>query len=71
MCKNHDLHIINGRFGDDSISLIDYAIASPDLLTKVTNFSVDIFDPLLLDVHNRICLLLENRVVSNKMERKS
>lgn len=74
LCRCLDIHIINGRFGDDmnqgkltcdNASVIDYAIASPDLFPKVGNFYVDIFDKLLSDKHNPICLSL---VCSNYAE---
>ena len=77
ICKNHDLHTVNGRFGNDkgigettckSISAIDYVIASPELFTKINDFMVDMFDPLLSDVHNTICLELKNNVVPTDKE---
>ena len=68
LCRSLDVHIVNGRFGDDlntgkmtcdNSSVIDYAIASPEFLPKVSNFHVDIFDKLLSDKHNPICLSLK------------
>lgn len=67
LCKSLDVHIVNGRFGDDfevgkmtcdNSSTIDYVIASSEFFPKVSNFHVDIFDKLLSDKHNPICLSL-------------
>ena len=67
MCKLHELCIINGRMGKDKgigsftcddKSLIDYALCTPDLLSKLTDFQVDKFDPLLSDKHNPINVYL-------------
>ena len=74
LCRCLDIHIINGRFGDDlnygkttcdNSSLIDYAIASPELFPKVRNFYVDCFDKLLSDKHNPICLSLTDSSQNN------
>ena len=65
ICRNFDLHIINGRFGADkdigkftcdNRSCIDYMSASPEILTNIQNFYVDIFDCLLSDKRNPICV---------------
>ena len=74
MCKVQDLCIINGRVGSDKfvggttcadVSTIDYAICTPDLFPKITDFTVDNFDNLLSDKHNPIVVNLN--LVSNKM----
>ena len=63
LCNGHELCIVNGRIGSDKHvgnttcndqSTIDYVICTPDLLPKVKNFTVDIFDPLFSDKHNPI-----------------
>ena len=70
MCKNTETCIVNGRIGHDKgignftfndTSTIDYAICSPDLLPCIIDFKVDIFDPLLSDKHNPICLTLNTK----------
>lgn len=67
LCKNCDLHIVNGRFGMDlkfgnltcgGKSCVDYVISSPELFPMIENFSVDVFDPLLSDKHSPISLTL-------------
>ena len=67
MCKFSEICIVNGRVGYDKLvgsftldntSTIDYAICSPDLLSCITDFKVDIFDPLLSDKHNPICITI-------------
>ena len=69
MCNTTELCIVNGRFGSDknignrtcgNISTIDYAICSPDLFPFITDFKIDVFDPLLSDKHNPICITLES-----------
>ena len=71
MCKLHELCIINGRIGLDKnvgdltcarASTVDYMICSPDLLHKIEDFTIAIFDPLLLDKHSpiHISINLEN-----------
>ena len=59
LCKNSHICIFNGRvedhrFGKASTvysTLVDYVIGSPLLFTKIKNFKVMDFDPLLSDVH--------------------
>ena len=70
LCRNVDVKIVNGRFGNDyengnftcykpnGKSTVDYAIASPCLFPKIIDFTVDMFDPCLSDVHCPICLAL-------------
>ena len=41
-------------------------IASPEILSNIVNFVIDIFDPLLSDVHNPLCLtVLSKHKVEN------
>lgn len=67
MCKNVDLHIVNGRKGEDKFtgsltcdakSTIDYAVASAELFPHLTNFIVDTFDHFLSDKHSPVILEL-------------
>ena len=60
-CKGLDLHIVNGRVGNDlgrgkltckNTSTIDYVIASPNCFQLIKDFDVDIFDSFLSDVHS-------------------
>ena len=60
LCKNTDIHIINGRFGKDfcigaltckNSSLVDYIIASPPLFSLLADFEVLEFNEMLSDVH--------------------
>ncbi|KAJ8024120.1 hypothetical protein HOLleu_36756 [Holothuria leucospilota] len=68
LCKNLDLHIVNGRIGEnkgigartcDAKSAIDYAVASAELLPYLTNFIVDPFDRFLSDKHAPIILEIQ------------
>ena len=72
-CKLNDIHIVNGRFGQDSkvgqttckgVSVVDYVVASPGILSCINDFMIDEFDPLLSDVHSPVCLTLSNIVYS-------
>ena len=65
MCQTVETCIVNGRVGPDkdlgkftfdNSSTIDYAICTPDLFPYITDFRVDIFDPLLSDKHSPICI---------------
>ena len=67
MCKIHELCLMNGRVGSDKNvggltcadkSAIDYIMCSPDLLLNVSEFCIDVFDPLLSDKHSPICVTL-------------
>ena len=67
LCKNHDIHIVNGRFGADckigqptykDASVLDYAIASPQLLLLISDYIDDHYDLLMSDVHCPITLTL-------------
>ena len=72
MCKDLDLHIVNGSYGSDSQignftchkptgkSCVDYCIMSPCLLPCISDFFVDTFDRFMSDVHSPICLDLKN-----------
>ena len=63
MCQNVNIHIANGRLGDDkgvgkltckNVSLVDYVLLSPELFPLVSHFNVEQFDELHSDVHNSI-----------------
>ena len=76
MCDILNLKIINGCFGSDrdtgnftchkknrsnlNCSVVDYCIVSECILPCVSDFSVDIFDPCMSDVHSPICLDIKN-----------
>ena len=58
--KNNHIFIFNGRVGENHrvgkastvySTLVDHVIGSPVLFTKIKNFKVMNFDPLLSDVH--------------------
>ena len=60
LCKSLDIHIINGRVGNDrnignftckGSTVVDYCIASPELFNKFLEFEVLPFDPMISDVH--------------------
>ena len=61
MCNSNNLYIFNGRVGRDSDygnvtnvrdkTTIDYVIGDIELLTKVSDFKVCDFDPLISDIH--------------------
>lgn len=60
-CISFDVHISNGRLDEnrfyreyylqETTCLLDYAILSLELFSKVSHFDILIFDPLLLSVH--------------------
>ena len=59
-CKSTGLCIANGRLGDDryigkttckNVSVVDYVIASPKILTYLTKFSIADFNAIFSDVH--------------------
>ena len=65
LCHDHELCIVNGRFGDDKNignitctgkgkSVVDYVLCTPELLANITNFTVDPLDKLLSDKHKPI-----------------
>ena len=68
LCQVLNLKILNGRCGADrekgeftcqtgnGRSTVDYALMSSDLLSSLTYFCVDAFDPCLSDAHSPICL---------------
>ena len=65
ICKTANLYIVNGRFGKDKYvgnktflqqSTIDYFAVSPVILPRISNFEVDIFDPLMSDRHHPIIM---------------
>ena len=71
LCRSLDLKFMNGKFGSDykigeytcssssGKSVVDYAIGSPGLLTRVSDFAVENFDACLSDVHMPICVQLQ------------
>ncbi len=68
LCKENNVCIMNGRVGQDIYhgkattkhgTVIDYCISSPFLLSKVYKFSVQDFDPMYSDCHNRIMVTLK------------
>ena len=76
MCRELDLKIVNGCHGSDNKtgnftchkknrntlnqSVVDYCIVSECMLPCVSDFSVDIFDRCMSDVHSPICLVIKN-----------
>lgn len=89
LCKSAGLLIVNGRTGSDqgignftcekmtsngiSKSTNDYILASPRLFSHISNFEVDIFDPLMSDCHcplilelDRIDVINVNNKITNK-----
>ena len=67
LCKSLDMFIVNGRVGSDAligkatcknVSVVDYAICTPNVLTCINDFVVNDFDPMLSDVHCAVCLTL-------------
>ena len=77
LCQSIGVNILNGRFGKDlgigkttcdNKSTIDYAVASPAIMSCVKNLEVDVFDKLLSDKHNPIIvsLLARNKDFSDK-----
>ena len=74
-CKGLDLHIVNGRVGNDlgrgkltckNTSTIDYVIASPNCFQLIKDFDVDIFDSFLSDVHSPLCFTLVHMLDKNE-----
>ena len=74
MCNVHDLCIVNGRFGSDKnignttcadVSTIDYAICTPDLFPKITDFTIDTFCDSLSDIHKPI--IVNVNITRNQM----
>ena len=72
LCKNLDICIVNGRWGDDKLvgkptstdnTVIDYMICSPVLITKAAHFYVHDFDNLFSDKHCIVELVLEGSTV--------
>ena len=70
-CQCGDLVIVNGRVGEDKnvgaatcadASIIDYVICSSQIYSKISDFKVDLFDPLLSDKHKPIVV----RVLMNE-----
>ena len=76
LCTEFNLKIVNGSFGSDAgvgnftchkknrenlnQSVVDYCLVSECLLPFISNFSVDVFDRLMSDVHSPICLDIKN-----------
>ena len=76
LCINTGNLIVNGRTGRrektgratcKGVSTIDYVLASPDLFHYINNFSVDIFDKCLSDVHSPLSLEL-NTIENHQVE---
>ena len=72
LCKSFDLHIANGRCGNDKFignftttknSCVDYVLMSPRLLSVVKVFEVLDFDPILSDIHRTISFAMQNLIV--------
>ena len=69
-CKVTHLNIVNGRVGEDGLngnytchkyngkSVIDYALVSHCIFSKITDFNVDIYDKCLSDSHSPICITI-------------
>ncbi|CAC5387898.1 unnamed protein product [Mytilus coruscus] len=64
MCKKMNLFIANSRKGNDNnvgrrtcndASIVDYLNVSSDLFPLIKYFEVDEFNPILSDVHTKIC----------------
>ena len=71
LCKSLDMFIVNGRVGSDAqigkvtcknVSVVDYAICTPNVLTCINDFFVNDFDPMLSDVHCAVCLTYAVRI---------
>ena len=67
LCISLDMFIVNGRVGSDTpiggatcknVSVVDYAICTPNVLTCINDFYGNDFDPMLSDVHCAVCLTL-------------
>ena len=65
LCKTLDLHIVNGRFGNDkgigrvtcdNTSVVDYVIVSAELFPQIVDFNVDVMDKFLSDKHRAISI---------------
>ena len=74
-CKGLDLHIVNGRVGNDlgrgkltckNTSTIEYVIASLNCFQLIKDFDVDIFDSFLSDVHSPLCFTLVHMLDKNE-----
>jgi len=77
LCKTADLHIVNGRLGADrgigqltcdAASTVDYAVCSPSLFYKISDFFVHIFDSLLSDKHNALSLIIKKAPIMSAEE---
>lgn len=64
-CMTCDVVIVNGRLGKDAgvgkltctdASVVDYALVTPNLFSKITDFEVLAFDGIISDIHNGIVL---------------
>ena len=64
ICQEFVIRIVNGRLGNDAHkgditlygknegqSVVDYFLATDNILTYIENFKIDTFDKLLYDVH--------------------
>ena len=54
------LHVTKKNRSNLNCSVVDYCIVSECILPCVSDFSVDIFDPCMSDVHSPICLDIKN-----------
>lgn len=70
MCKAQKLYIANGRVGQDRVqgkattkhgTVIDYFIASAELLSLVTELNINDFDHLYSDAHCRLHVTLKGK----------
>lgn len=66
-CKNNNMFILNGRFGNDKVgkptcknsSVIDYVISTTALIRVMCNFEVCEFSQLFSDVHSPVTFEIE------------
>ena len=68
-CKYNDVFILNGRIGEGKeigkftckkVNVVDYVIAFPEYLKRITNIQVLEFSKLLSDVHCPISIFIDN-----------
>ena len=78
LCKNVNLFIVNGRFGEDAdvgkftckdCSVVDYTIVSTEVFNLLKNFVVADFNPILSDVHCPLLFTFSKRDIRNKIYR--
>ena len=70
ICKNHNLFILNGRFGQDNhigamtfrnTSVLDYAIVSSNVFEILSDFWIKEVDRLFSDCHSLLSVSLHVR----------